>query len=636
MYAFASPFRQRARAARRRAIAAIALLGATLIAVLAGPAVASAAVGSLNVTVDAGGRVTGTGIDCPGDCTDSEAWPDDQPAPRKVLTATPQPGFRVEWTGCLVAAGRPNQCTATFDELGAEVTVRFIDIEPPTLSFIDPTPEEGKFFGPYSTLPDFRVAPNDNGAVARVEFRDVGTLFATAVAAPWHSGLRAFGTRADGPQVFRATAFDAAGNATSIERTINYDATKPVAQVAGDPRRLTNAASSTIEWSASDPNGPPITATSCGLLRRPAVQYKPITCGWSVFTPHAEEGTWSLELRATDRVGNSAIEYVEITVDRTAPVAPQISAGMPEGGVSGSRDSRVRLTHPEMSDPVTWKCWSNDRVIPCPGGVADWTEPEGTTAVRFRATVTDRAGNEGPALVRNWTIDEMPPAVTFTEGPAEGAVIPAGDVTIAWSVPDRYNARSRCDWHDEDTTPCAQNRVTRRVVPGEYRLRVMVADDRFLETVLYRSFTVIAAPDPGPGPGPGGDPGPGPGGDPGPGGGSGSGPGPGSGGSGGTPPGDPGLPPVLPVPGGLPPVPGGPPSGSGSSAKRCVVLKVKRRATLKAARRQLTRAGCRVKVKRVRSTSVKRGRVVGLSVKVGAKRPHRASVTIRVSRGPSR
>jgi hypothetical protein len=620
MHAFDSPVRRRTRAARRRALTALALLGASLLAVLAGPAVASAAVGSLTVTVDAGGRVTGTGIDCPGDCTDSEAWPDDQPPPRKVLTAAPQPGFRVEWTGCQVTAGRPNQCTATFDELGTEVTARFIDVEPPTIAFVAPSYADGAVLGPNSSGPLYAVEANDNVSVSRVEFRDAGTLYQTVTAPPWQSTRRPLGIRADGPYRFRATAFDAAGHETSVERTVNYDATPPVVTVQGPTYLQTTKTSTTVDWSATDLHGAALSHAECSYSRRPDPT-RGIPCAWSMTVEHEAEGTWDLRLVGVDGAGNRADTWVTIVVDRTAPVAPAIGAGTPEeGGVSGSRSGRLWMVHPEMDDSVTWKCWLNDRVIPCPDGAADWSVPAGTTAVQFRATVTDRAGNEGPALVRNWTIDENPPAVAFTEGPAEGAVIPAGDVTIAWSVPDRYNPHSRCDWHDEDGTPCAQNRVTRRVTPGEYRLRVIVGDDRDLETTLVRRFTVVAAPDPDP------DPGPGPGGDPGPGG------GPGSGGSGGTPPGDPGVPPVLPGVGGLPNVPGGPPSG-GSAAKRCVVPKVKRRTTLKAARSRLTRAGCRVKVKRVRSTSVKRGRVVGLSVKAGAKRPHRSTVTIRVSRG---
>lgn len=69
------------------------------------------------------------------------------------------------------------------------------------------------------------------------------------------------------------------------------------------------------------------------------------------------------------------------------------------------------------------------------------------------------------------------------------------------------------------------------------------------------------------------------------------------------------------------------------AAKRCVVPKVKAGATPAAARRALTRGGCRAVVRRVRSARVRRGRVVKLSAKSGRKLAARARVTVFVSRG---
>lgn len=86
--------------------------------------------------------------------------------------------------------------------------------------------------------------------------------------------------------------------------------------------------------------------------------------------------------------------------------------------------------------------------------------------------------------------------------------------------------------------------------------------------------------------------------------------------------------------------------GSGTTpkggARRCVVPKVGRGATLKSARRALTKAGCKVKVRRVRSKAVRKGRVIGLTRRTG--RRHRpvaagrrlargATIYVTVSRG---
>jgi hypothetical protein len=73
--------------------------------------------------------------------------------------------------------------------------------------------------------------------------------------------------------------------------------------------------------------------------------------------------------------------------------------------------------------------------------------------------------------------------------------------------------------------------------------------------------------------------------------------------------------------------------GGSSTVKRCVVPKVKAGTKPAAARKALTKRGCRAKTKQVRSAKVRRGRVVKLSQKAGRKLRHRATVTVYVSRG---
>lgn len=75
------------------------------------------------------------------------------------------------------------------------------------------------------------------------------------------------------------------------------------------------------------------------------------------------------------------------------------------------------------------------------------------------------------------------------------------------------------------------------------------------------------------------------------------------------------------------------PAAAPKAKRRCKVPKVKRGATLTTVRRAMTKANCKVRVKRVRSKKVRKGRVVGLYVKVGRFYKPGTRITVRVSAG---
>ena len=74
------------------------------------------------------------------------------------------------------------------------------------------------------------------------------------------------------------------------------------------------------------------------------------------------------------------------------------------------------------------------------------------------------------------------------------------------------------------------------------------------------------------------------------------------------------------------------------AARRCRVPKVRAGVRVRAARAALRKAGCRARkgTRRVRSRTVRKGRVVGLSRRAGRTLPFRATVRIRVSAGRRR
>lgn len=79
--------------------------------------------------------------------------------------------------------------------------------------------------------------------------------------------------------------------------------------------------------------------------------------------------------------------------------------------------------------------------------------------------------------------------------------------------------------------------------------------------------------------------------------------------------------------------PGGGPGPGGTPQRTCIVPKITRGTKLATARARLKKAGCATRTKKVRSRTVRKGRVVRLSKKAKTKVKAGAKVTIYVSRG---
>ena len=72
--------------------------------------------GDLEVQIIGQGKVTGTGIDCPGDCAQRESWPDTEGGPVNTLTATANSTTSnfAGWSGA--CTGAMTTCNVTMDQ----------------------------------------------------------------------------------------------------------------------------------------------------------------------------------------------------------------------------------------------------------------------------------------------------------------------------------------------------------------------------------------------------------------------------------------------------------------------------------------------------------------------------------------
>ncbi|HEX2729347.1 MAG TPA: Ig-like domain-containing protein, partial [Rubrobacteraceae bacterium] len=192
------------------------------------------AAGTVSVSVQGRGDTSGPGITCNEsggpDCSESYAdttFQDCDPArkppcititepPSVTLTAgADRSGYAFDsWIGCDTPTGRNCDMTVTADR---SVAARFRDAQAPSVSGLSPASGVQR-----GTINISASASDNSGTVSRVEFRVRGVLVATDTSAPYSASFDTASV-ADGPASIRATAFDAAGNISSVESSITID-----------------------------------------------------------------------------------------------------------------------------------------------------------------------------------------------------------------------------------------------------------------------------------------------------------------------------------------------------------------------------------------------------------------------------
>lgn len=306
-------------AARRRRAAGglLPLIAATALVAL--PSTAHAIErGTIDVSVDGGGRVTGTQIDCPGSCSGTFFWPDDTVPPRQRLTAIPAPGWALDtWSGCFLVVNRPLECDAMPDEHGAAVLARFVDVEDPTVAWMSP-PDHSV------VMPGVRFAVHapgdDNDEVRRVEYRLDGQVAGEATSAPWGTTVEVPPTFPDGIHQLTAQAFDRSGRRSAIRTlTLVSDGTPPTIEFSGPALVRTQAASYGVALTVTDEH---LTQTTCTVTAPTGAQETLGSCpsGGTVSLAMSSLGPWKLTVAAVDRASNRAER--EITVIREAAPDP--------------------------------------------------------------------------------------------------------------------------------------------------------------------------------------------------------------------------------------------------------------------------------------------------------------------------
>src|SRR5205823_1563788 len=220
----------------------------------------------------------------------------------------------------------------------------------------------------------------------------------------------------DGTYTFSVVAADAAGN-VSAAATSTYvlDTTAPARPSSAAPAAPANG-----RRPASSFTGEAGAASTCSLTRggttiSPAA---PCTSPVSYDLTGQPDGTYTFTVTATDAAGNVATATSTYVLDTTAPVAPTITS------VPGSpgNDLTPPWTFTTPQGTTTCSLSSGGVTVFGPSACAGSitfdlsTQPDGTYT--FPVSVTDAAGNVGPAATSTYVLDTTPPAApTITAAP---------------------------------------------------------------------------------------------------------------------------------------------------------------------------------------------------------------------------
>ncbi|HEX6096862.1 MAG TPA: Ig-like domain-containing protein [Thermoanaerobaculia bacterium] len=226
---------------------------------------------------------------------------------------------------------------------------------------------------------------------------------------------------ADGPLVVKATALDAANNASTDSITITFDTTAPVITV--EPAVATSQPLATVRGTIADIS--PVTLKIGDAT-------VPVTAAGAFAheVALASEGTNTFLLTATDAAGNTATQEVTVIRDTTnpalevaSPTEALVIANLPVVVRGTATDATaLTVTVNGTAATITADAWE----------ASFETLTEG--AQTFTVVATDAAGNSTTAT-RNVTLDLAAPAVTIT-APVTGTFTSAATVTIAGTATD--------------------------------------------------------------------------------------------------------------------------------------------------------------------------------------------------------
>ncbi len=254
-------------------------------------------------------------------------------------------------------------------------------------------------------------------------------------------------------------AIDGLENYATAVVTFNYDSTPPARPTITSPATdvSTNAAPVTIGGAAE--TGSVVTVYVDGTAR-PATTTASAGSWSYTFSPDLAERVppYAIHVVARDAAGNDSTASLTrtITVDRTAPATPVISAPVNGTGTSNSKPPISGTAEASSTLKLTIDATTVDVAV---GGGGTWTytPPVALTngSHTLSAKAVDAAGNQSAASNSvSFTVDNQPPSVGISS-PVSGAQIGATSVTAAFTASDNDSFTLVCTLDGNTVSPCA-------------------------------------------------------------------------------------------------------------------------------------------------------------------------------------
>jgi hypothetical protein len=274
-----------------------------------------------------------------------------------------------------------------------------VDTTPPSLS-IDSGPA-----GPTSdTTPSFGFTVGGDATVVECSI-DRGAETYVPCDSPYSAG-----PLPDGRYTFRVRAADALGNSVTLTQSFSVDREAPSLSIDSGPAGPTNDATPSFAFTTD------ASRVECSVDLR---AYGPCTTATTHLVGALPDGRHTFRVRATDGVGNQAVEMRSFTVDT---VPPSLAIAF---GPSGTTSDSTPLFGFSAESGATLEC-SIDRGPPAYGPCASATThaasaPLSDGAYVFRVRATDAAGNQ-TSVTRAFTV-------------STGAQTPGGEPTPPTAPP---------------------------------------------------------------------------------------------------------------------------------------------------------------------------------------------------------
>ncbi|HEV3375765.1 MAG TPA: right-handed parallel beta-helix repeat-containing protein, partial [Thermoleophilaceae bacterium] len=237
----------------------------------------------------------------------------------------------------------------------------------------------------------------------------------------------------------------------------------PETEIDEHPPEFTRSGSATFAFSADDDTTPPSDLRfECRLYRDEPSAFAACTSP-QTYT-ELTTGTYTFEVRATDRLGNmDEPETFTWSIDNTPP-----ETRIDSGPAELTRETSASFEFSSNEPGSTFECALGDGAFAACTDYSDLGDGEHT----FRVRATDRAGNvdESPASY-GWTIDTTAPETTIDSGPAD----PTNETSASFSFSsNEAGSTFECSVDEAEFGACETEYSD--LAEGEHTFRVRATD----------------------------------------------------------------------------------------------------------------------------------------------------------------